>query len=104
MFARERLSGYYGALPYTLASTAASLPFLAIIACTCMALLSLLADFSLTVGRFPFAVLNLTLALTTVRTRRVSDAVLLLMIFHMRQSAVRCKHRGPRVIAIAALS
>lgn len=67
IFTRERLNGYYGVLPYTLANTAASLPFLAVIAITCMLLVSLLAGLDMHDGRFLFRVLNLLLVLMTVR-------------------------------------
>lgn len=67
MFVRERLNGYYGVLPYTLANTIASLPFLALIAVACSVVVYYLAGLNSDSDRIAYFMLDLFVCLVTVR-------------------------------------
>ena len=68
VFVRERLNGYYGVLPYTIANTIASLPFLALIAVACTVVVYYLAGLNSDSDRVAYFMLDLFVCLVTVRT------------------------------------
>lgn len=67
VFVRERLNGYYGVLPYTIANTIASLPFLALISIACTVVAYYLAGLNSDGDRVAYFMLDLFVCLVTVR-------------------------------------
>eukprot|EP00892_Ulva_mutabilis_P010291 jgi/Ulvmu1/7634/UM038_0061.1 len=76
VFVRERLNGYYGVLPYTLANTIASLPFLALIAVACSVVVYYLAGLVSDGGRVAYFILNLFTCLVTVEALMMAIAAI----------------------------
>lgn len=67
VFVRERLNGYYGVAAYTAANTVSSLPFLAVMAILCTLVVYYLSGLNSDSGRVGYFMLNLWVALFTVR-------------------------------------
>lgn len=68
IFVRERLNGYYGVLPFTIANTIASAPFLALMTVLCSILVYYLAGLNADSDRVIYFMINLFSALMVVRS------------------------------------
>ena len=66
IFVRERLNGYYGVLPFTIANTIASAPFLAFMTVVCTVVVYYLAGLNSDSDRVVYFMINLWLALLVV--------------------------------------
>ena len=68
IFVRERLNGYYGVLPYTVANTLASVPFLFLMSVVCSIVVYYLSGLNSDSDRVIYFIINLWVALLVVRS------------------------------------